>query len=420
MRFLPYNKGLVRSKSLIDGTSTLISSGSLGSIGRPLCAGLIMSGLFGCGLGFSSNKLKQNQQKSSHPQETIKETVKSEATINITGLEPYHYQAEIKWPAAFSNVSVYIDDSIIFKAATTETQSCFLGLKDNKDYTIRIVSEKATEEKSKVDGKTLIAEWKIKTPRDVILNNDVLTSEFATKDRLEIQANRIFIPPSQGEKASFVSDGREVLLITNELIAEGSSIATFSKNQKANFDKSGRTGGTIIIKAKKAKGEINFELRGESGGDGKEGLPFIERAAKGAPGFDGISMSGTDSFSICTRETEDGKPGLPGEKGRPGSNGKQGGNSGLLKLEISESSPEFHFKILKEAGVAGIPGNGGPGQLGGLGGDPGKQDSDLACRKAKPGLEGKSGEQGANGIREADGVIGSECISIGEGFGRCS
>jgi hypothetical protein len=373
----------------------------------------------GCGrIGFSSeayNHEKTNSVNGKKPESKINSNLSP--TLQLSGLEMFRYQMHLEWPEDQKSVSVFIDDQFAFHSnQSSNSHSYDVGLNHNSKYKVTLVSINSNGERG-----AILAEWTVQTPLDVLLSNEEIDRHFEDKQKIEIQANRVFVKARESVDSSFLTLGRDVLINTNEFISENGVISTFGKNTKAPSDVKGRNGGLLIIKAKKATGSLAFELRGENGGDGRDGEPYTQRANSGGNGADGLSEhwdSDRGSKSYCSRQPENGKPGTTGSKGRAGSNGKAGGNSGVLQLEVSDVSPEFHFTIQKEAGIAGINGKGGPGQLAGLGGQPGK--SAFNCNNAKPGPEGKSGERGLDGVREKDGEIQRECISIGEGFGRCS
>lgn len=393
MRFFERRRGFVRPVLTILCHTTIVSG--------VLCA---------CGPDFSSKSNQPTPVSTPTVNKDLRNKNEEPVTSSIIGLEPYRYQVTLRWAPELTNVSVYIDKQFAFKAESSSVTSYSVGLDHNRDYLVTVYSQKDKEAKP-----TVVSEFQLQTPLDVVLSTEFFNSAPVVENKISVQAHRIFV------LSKVITGGKNILLNTDEFIVDQALISTFDENQKAPLDNLGRSGGGIFIKAQKAKGQIEFVFRGESGGDGMDGAPFTERAAAGANGADGLSDywdSEKRGGWVCDRQPEDGRPGVPGSNGRSGTNGKAGGNTGSLHLEIADASPEFHYKIEKVLGIAGQFGKGGPGQLGGVGGQPGKPSN--KCKSASTGPEGKPGDKGADGIREKDGIIEQDCVSIGEGFGRCS
>jgi hypothetical protein len=174
-------------------------------------------------------------------------------------------------------------------------------------------------------------------------------------------------------------------------------------------------------------------MYGQDGGVGSDGIPYRddERAAKGADGtmaeYPYCPYEAGDSlWCFCdygTAQNELGKIGSKGSNGRAGKNGGRGGDSGVFRMEIAENSPEFNYTVESKAGVSGTPGRGGPPQKGGLGGAPVTKDKDthVCINDLTAGPEGPPGDKnGADGIKQPDGHVEKSCVSIGDGYGRCS
>jgi hypothetical protein len=421
----------------------------------------------GCGTEFSTQKLKANSNNLEANGKASISVDGAKSDLNLTGLEPFHYQAEVTWPIGFENVTVYLDNALVFKSPSKEVNHCYIGLTHNTEAKIQVFTSSnnpnldsqlevtttsvlLTSSKNSIkEDLTLISEWAIKTPLDINLSQ--LGNTFGLVTPMDLTAHRVFIDKEQ----PVITNGFDLKINTDELIVlknglpdtsayedlgvnnknndENAIIATFTEegiNQHTSYDlpglpktfwSEGKDGGNIVIKTKNAIGNINVFLRGQNGLNGSDGVPFIERAPSGPNGADGVSDwvdSPRIGHIVCQKHPTSGGPGLPGSNGRPGDNGKKGGNSGVLLLEISEKAPQFNLKVYKEIGKAGIAGKGGAGQLGGLGGNPG--NSATRCSTASSGENGKDGEKGIDGVRESDGIFQNECISIGEGFGRCS
>jgi hypothetical protein len=287
-------------------------------------------------------------------------------------------------------------------------------------------------QKASATDPQILNEWTVQTPTDVVLTNSEIDPVFKDQTKISIQAHRVFVPSMFGDESSLLTQGRDFTINTEELIAENSTIATFQKEQKAATDQSGRNGGSIVIKATRAIGNLSFSLRGENGGDGKDGESYANRAANGADGTaaDYNFRCSGQNVKVCTcnsstSDRENGKPGQKGAPGRDGTNGGRGGHSGSVKIEVFEKSSQFHIDIYKqEAGIAGKPGKAGLPQKGGQGGKawipPNSPWITYVCNNRIPGRDGDNGDPGKDGVQQPNGTIEANCISIGEGFGRCS
>lgn len=403
MRFYGRRPGLVRLKPIVF---CAIDKRYL----KPLAAAILSCALFSaCGPEYSS-KHNQVPNQSDTNKKDIRNNKEAPVTIELIGLEVFRYQATIRWPTETSNVSIFIDKQFAFKANSPSVTSYVVGLDHNREYLITVYSQKDLDTKPIV-----VSELVVNTPLDVGLTSEYLKSLPFLENKISIQAHRVFIVDS------VVTEGKNILVNTDELIADEAELTTFQDQQKAIMDNGGRNGGLIVIKSKKAQGKLTFILRGENGGDGSSGASHSDRALRGPNGKDGYLVTcDADERrckTTCSPWPENGHQGLPGKVGNHGGNGRYGGNTGSLQLEIAESSPNFHFKIEKVIGTAGSPGSGGPGQQGGPGGFPGKFSEYCS---ASIGPDGPTGPKGVDGIRETNGVVEHDCVSIGEGFGRCS
>lgn len=344
--------------------------------------------------------------------------------LSLRGLNIHRYLAEIAYPPGYSNIRLEVNDQVWASDPQPQTQALSFGLEDNKTYLIKLFGATKPEESS-----GLIAEWTVATPRDVLLNQDTFNQLTTEHQSLRLQADRVFIPEGTLETPTLVTGGKNLVVLTNQLIANGAVLATFGKGDKASLNQPGRSGGVITIKALKARGALTLVMRGQEGGDGSAGQA-LPRAAQGAQGTKGRShcrsrFLGGDPVVACRclevpGHGSRGSDGVVGQKGNPG---RQGGATGRLNLEIAERpDSDWQFIVLKEAGPAGLPGAGGPGQLGGLGGDIGRLDDARECPtdRSHKGDEGSQGPNGPLGDREANGLDEQECLSEGVGYGKCS
>jgi hypothetical protein len=436
--------------------------------------------LLGCGTEFSSKKIRDTQTKDSRVKTELDDKNNPSANeekfavpeIKITGIDPFHYQAEINWSDKLKNVSVFSNGALSFKTLSQGVTNCIFELDHNKEYKIQLYSK--SQDKVEVpfatpspipnpsdkEDQELVKEWIIQTPLDVDLS--ILSLPFGFIFPWDIKAHRVFID----HEFPVVTDGFDLKIDTDELIIlkngvpdnldlealsvdpktikEAASIYTFSDekiNEHATYDPTGRlisawsdgkNGGHISIKAKTAVGALNIFLRGQNGADGGDGAPYTERAAQGSAGeladydmYNCHKSGGFKRICVCRKneDRENGRQGAKGAPGRDGGNGGKGGDSGSVRIEIAEQSPNFKISTVSEFGQSGNPGKAGPPQLGGIGGSPVNKDDPFfiyMCRDAQPGPEGPVGDPGQDGVKQSNGVIEQNCISIGEGFGRCA
>jgi hypothetical protein len=395
----------------------------------------------GCELEVSRKKNAEPITKNEPPQQQIEDNSKTEslppqkveplpsptlvaekiariAKYTLNGLEYQHYQAEVSWTKGLTNVSVYLDGKSVFSQQDINTNSCILDLHSDTNYSIQVYTvnddthtTQATKEKS------LLGQWEIRTPLDILLDQKTLDIFLAKTGDKKIIAHRVFLE----KNGQLLTQGQDLIIDTNELFVDRSEISTFNSNQKATNDVDGRPGGNIFLKAKKAHGVLAINMRGEDGGDGTDGTPYTERAGQGPKGENGVCISvDTPRRSIwqCEKKPKPGGKGLPGADGRPGTNGGNGGSTGLCKVEIAEQSQDFLVNVFKTEGNPGVPGKASLPQLGGIGGPSGDTEGEgTCCHPPNPRNdgEGNPGNPGTDGNLQNRGLIQTECVAIGAG-----
>ncbi len=218
-------------------------------------------------------------------------------------------------------------------------------------------------------------------------------------------------------------------LRAHELVLDGVQIQSFPAGLQAGLGKNGRSGGSWQWQARRARGQVDFHLRGENGGDGLPGSAWTERARQGVEGKPAAVYCEAPDGRItrelraggqcaCLQEPTDGGPGFPGAPGRTGGPGGVGGDT-----------PEFHFLTLDEeqgfrvgmafaVGRGGKGGAGGAGQLGGAGGAGGRAAS-RCSNPAKAGPLGVQGPPGSKGADNQEGSIRSSCWQNSAGLVSC-
>ncbi|UYL10362.1 hypothetical protein B9G69_007185 [Bdellovibrio sp. SKB1291214] len=187
------------------------------------------------------------------------------------------------------------------------------------------------------------------------ISEDVIWNEPMTLQKAEvIKARRLIIK----RKAVINTLDFPLIIDVEELIAEDGTIQNFPKDAQASWEGQGRSGGTINITAKAATGNLNIFLRGERGGNGKNGQITDPRRHPGCAG----------------------------------TNGGDGGNTGDLFLQIdSEFGGGFLPRVNSEGGLAGPRGIRGSVASG----SPLEESVAAPCfRDAPDGVDGKPGREG--------------------------
>lgn len=263
----------------------------------------------------------------------------------------------------------------------------------------------------------------VKVPRDFVVREG--QNQFTDNTKLNIQ--RLFLSSS----TPLTTNGFNIEIVTNELISDKGIIQTFPEGSKASYSTDGKNGGSIVIKAKSAAGQLKAFMRGQNGGDGLKGESYSSRAADGAPPGPGtmecscvrcpyrtlmklIEVADAQPMAcFCDTIGSDGGNGAAGAKGRQGGRAGHGGDSGSLKVEIADGSA-FLIQTDSKIGFAGSPGEGGDGQPGGV-----ALGSKTRC-SGRVGSNGPGGPKGDVGDSGVDGKTGPICIYIAsEGKNDC-
>lgn len=263
----------------------------------------------------------------------------------------------------------------------------------------------------------------IKIPRDYVVRNG--QSSFNEDTRLTV--NRIFI----SNEIPLTTNGFNIELVANELHSKDGVIETFAENTKAPINNDGKSGGMLKINAQLATGDLKIYMRGQHGGDGAKGEPFVNRATDGQPAGTGhlfcecvgkncfipafsknLQNLNTEAFSCyCESKGENGGNGSNGKKGNKGFRAGNGGSAGQLKITIQDGR-EFDLQSYATKGSAGNPGDGGDGQDGGLGGQLPVNDRQSQKCGGSIGGNGSKGPHGDIGDFGIDGDLGLMCTYI--------
>jgi len=245
-------------------------------------------------------------------------------------------------------------------------------------------------------GKILNGEWVysqeevLQIPVDLVFAPTLIPNDESQPLILE-GYERVFLPPH----STLTTNGKSITVKGRILIAEDTTLQTFSKGQTAD-GKHGqaRHGGKILLQFEKAVGHLRLELRGEHGAQGLAGEAYPIPAPPGVGSDANILGDPCHSFP--------GNTGSAGLKGHIGSNGGNGGDSGAAVLNIADTT-EFSLDSTIEAGAGGSMGLGGPGQPGG--------PSGTDCNGRPNGSKGPDGPSGDNGLPGRAGGTQTLCLN---------
>jgi hypothetical protein len=232
---------------------------------------------------------------------------------------------------------------------------------------------------------------------DFILTNSMVLTKDTT-----ITANRIYLY----RNSLIITQGYKLTLKAQNLYADHARIMTFPEFAQAPISMNGRSGGQVVFEVDRAMGELILELRGEHGGQGLNGNPYMFAATNGVQGQRGGNhclrlIIGGPLKCICTRNPTNGGNGAPGAQGQRGQNGGNGGNSGSASIKIADRD-QLNLFVFQFPGMGGSAGLGGPGQKGGKGGPPGDRTTS-ECNPGLNGFDGADGPPGDFGLRGNDG-----------------
>jgi hypothetical protein len=357
--------------------------------------------------------------------------------------EANHYLVRLTW-----QTNEQASDWIVYRKGSNgvlqELGKADAAAKTHDDPSVTI-GERYTYYLASVDGAEPVFKSSVVVdiPRDLEIHGQYRTKEL-------VGINRLFL----SKDAVIVTEGQDFRIEAQEILSDGGSILTFSSGQKALSSKDGRSGGFIKVVARRAKGSLRIEGRGETAGDGMDGTPGQNGNAgpTGNPGKWGMNQalykvffpSFIDSFKaamernpkppgdpewnytfgnmrrfVCAVPPTDGGPGSDGTNGLDGGGGGNGGDSAKIYVEIKENEG-FEIVPSTEVGLSGIGGRGGKGGTGGPGGQPGPLDQGHLCAPAKQGPRGKDGVDGRQGRPGQMGVKQPVCIKLSpEVIGNC-
>ncbi len=215
----------------------------------------------------------------------------------------------------------------------------------------------------------------------------VISEDLELSENLVIQNKRVVLDMIQIQ-----TNEHDLTIIAEEFLSTHSIIRNFQEEQTAEKKQEGKSGGHVLIKARKVKGSLGLILSGENGGSVPRRLISRSERAKlsgpdGENGYDAVYDKWCQDFYLplglgvfggkivldrncwfeCQVNPTRGGNGEEGRQGYPGYEGKRGGDSGSFYLQAFNLS-EFNLTEIKK--TVGLGSRGGKGSTGGYGGLP--------------------------------------------------
>lgn len=256
----------------------------------------------------------------------------------------------------------------------------------------------------------------VAVPLDLEMNGDIHSGNEAGQKLFAVRAfgTLIFQPGTV-----ITTNGARWEIRASHVVFNETKIRSFAPNAAAPAGQNGRDGGEIYLKAARAEGRVDFELRGESGGAGLQG-PAPGPELRGAPGLSGVKAEIRKGDFLtpdaCVKPPTAGGQGGKGRKGHQGLRGGKGGDSAVLTIEVADRGL-LQPRASSPAGVGGIGGPGGAGGEGGAGGPAGYAGP---CPPATNGEKGPWGETGEPGEQGPSGFVQRICYVDGSAAPVCS
>lgn len=162
------------------------------------------------------------------------------------------------------------------------------------------------------------------------------------------------------ENSFAITHGADLKIEVEEIIAApNSGIISFQKS--ADEGQMGKSGGRLHLITNSIQGSLVLQLHGQSGGPGKSGTPYLNRAATGETP-ESLTFW---PYTYNCRTNKAGGRGADGAPGQDGLPGAAGGEGGSILLQVPESF-RANFTLRVPGGTGGVGGKGGSGQAGGL------------------------------------------------------
>jgi len=269
-----------------------------------LLAGLVLSNFWVVGC---SDELKK-EKPAVDPR--IQQLSTEQVAVAVNGLDqPNAYQVELTWPDAQGTVRVSEHSKIL--AVVSGSNKNFVDPQvaggSERSYLVEQLSS---------DGriKASIPVF-VKIPTDLYWDGKIDLT-----DHQKIDAERVFL----SSKALITTFDKNLTIVTKEFISDGGVIQNFNEDAEGFWEKNGRSGGTVTIMAKKARGGLQVHLRGEGGGHGKNGVITDPSRHPGCAGTTGGNGGSAGSLNVniadgrdlnISYDNKEGKRGIAGVRG---------------------------------------------------------------------------------------------------------
>lgn len=204
----------------------------------------------------------------------------------------------------------------------------------------------------------------VEVPLDLVVDREILLEQDETWNSYR----RIFF-----QKGGVITtQGHRFILNADQMVSDEGVIRTFPMGAKA-VQGVGRSGGSIEVNLRAAKGILKVELRGEQGGDGERGGPFLR-----PPQEPRVVRGPLDFIEKVIYP--------PGRQGERGQDGFAGGDSGAFDIRV-EDEMKLLIHPRFEVGAGGEGGEGGPGEH-------------MVHTTQSPGSPGEKGGVGEEGVKQ--------------------
>jgi hypothetical protein len=343
---------------------------------------------------------------------------------------PHKYQVQLSWNQPLHWLLYRENEKEGMKHLLTLTEQS----RDYRDPQI-ISGETYTYYLAELQGDETVFKEKIivSIPKDLYIN------ERSDKFTMIKGPHRLFLGP----KAKMITRGRFLKIDVDEIFSDNASITTFEK--PALVAQQGKSGSTLVIRAKKATGVLHVIGNGEDGGRGSEGAIGMDgkKSENGNPATirriditpEDLKRLRANPYNVDCTASEDtirdvtlrtdlhhrwscltapsnGANGENGGNGGKGGPGLKGGDSAKIYVEIKESA-QFQIYPEQKAGLAGEGGWGGRAGKGAKGGIAGLNFTQHFCPNAQNGKDGRDGEIGMNGEKGEPGEAQPYCLKLG-------
>lgn len=301
-----------------------------------LLTGLLLSNfwLSGC-----SDELKK-EKPAVDPR--IQQLATEQVAVRIQGLDqPNSYQVELGWPEAQGTVRVSEHSKNLGIVSGSDKKFVHTQVTGGSELSYLV-------EQLSTDGRvTASIPVYVKIPTDLYWDGNIDLSEHQ-----KIDAERVFL----SSRALVTTFDKNLTIVTKEFISDGAVIQNFTDIAEGPWEKNGRSGGTITIMAKKARGTIQVQLRGEGGGHGKNGCITDPSHHPGCAGTTGGNGGSAGSLNVNFEDGRDLNISYDNKEGRKGIAGVRG--------SVPYGTPDAIYPPCDRDAPNGVDGqSGGKGQV---------------------------------------------------------